>query len=230
MRKVAAYFRSNPVMAVAVAVGIVGVGYFLLTGQQPPAATIQPAPAPATPMAPAAPGPETAPGPAQPPGTPAPVPPATPRPAPGVAAPAGAGRPDPFEPLVRDQPAAPQPGRAVIPPPAPLPPPVFPGQVVPGAPGAPPQPAGTPTPPPKEASTAELIGILGDSGGVAIIKVKGKTYIVNRGDIILNKIRVNIVDALRRLVILEEDGELFELRLGGVSNAHVAASSQPTGT
>lgn len=224
MRKALTYFRSHPIMTMVIAVGIVGIGYLLLAGQQqPPAPTVQPAPTPVAPVAPASPGPVTAPGPIQPPGAPAPA--ATPSPAAGVAVPAGAGRPDPFEPLVRDQATGPQPGRAVIPPPAPLPPPIFPGQVAPLAPGATPTPTATPTPPPKEASTAELIGILGDGGGVAIVKIKGKTYIVNRGDIILNKIRVSVVDAIRRLVILEEDGERFELRLGGVNRAHVAASS-----
>jgi hypothetical protein len=85
--------------------------------------------------------------------------------------------------------------------------------------------APSPTPPPKEASTAELVGILGDGVGAAIIKVGDKTYIVSRGDVILDRIRVTVVDIAKRLVILEQDGERFELKMGGVSHRHVAATA-----
>ncbi len=44
-----------------------------------------------------------------------------------------------------------------------------------------------------------------------------------QGDLINNKIRVAVVDATKGLVILEEEGERFELKLGGVSGGHVAA-------
>ena len=107
-----------------------------------------------------------------------------------------------------------------MPPPAPLPPPLFPGQI-PQQPGA----APGATPPPKEASTAELVGMLGDGAGTAIIKLGDKTYIVSRGDVILDKIRVTVVDIAKRLVILEQDGERFELKMGGVSHRHVAATA-----
>ncbi|OFX28644.1 MAG: hypothetical protein A2Z07_04375 [Armatimonadetes bacterium RBG_16_67_12] len=60
-----------------------------------------------------------------------------------------------------------------------------------------------------------MVGLLGDAGGVAIIKVSGKTYIVGRGDVILNKIKVQVVDLNRRIVILEEAGEQFELKWEG---------------
>ncbi|MBI3998689.1 MAG: hypothetical protein HY355_06610 [Armatimonadetes bacterium] len=118
-----------------------------------------------------------------------------------------AGRPDPFAPLISAVGPG-QPSGVPAPPPAPLPPPLFPGQQPqPGEPPAPP-------PPPKEASAAELVGILGDAGGVAIIKLGGQTFIVSRGDVIKEKIRVMVIDVTKRLVILEEAGEQFELKMG----------------
>ncbi|MDI6771275.1 MAG: hypothetical protein QME77_01635, partial [bacterium] len=137
-----------------------------------------------------------------------------------VAGPVDAGRPDPFAPLVRSETGAAGERPGPVPPPAPLPPPLFPGQT-PGQPG----PAPSPAPPPKEASTAELVGILGDGVGAAIIKIGDKTYIVSLGDVILDKIRVTAVDIAKRLVILEQDGERFELKMGGVSHRHVAATA-----
>jgi hypothetical protein len=94
---------------------------------------------------------------------------------------------------------------------------------VPGAPGAPAAPP-PPPPPPKVASSASVLGILTDSPGVAVIKVEDKTYIVSPGDVILNKIKVQVVDFAKGLVVLEEDGERFELKMGGVSGTHVAAT------
>jgi hypothetical protein len=75
---------------------------------------------------------------------------------------------------------------------------------------------------------AELVGIVGDSTSAAIIRLGGKTYIVSVGDIINDTIRVTVVDALKGLVILEQEGDRFELKLGGVSGGHVA-SSAPSG-
>jgi hypothetical protein len=113
------------------------------------------------------------------------------------------------------------PGTAPVPPPAPLPPPLFPGQPgQPGQPGAPPSPA----PPPKEASTAQLVGILGDTSSVAIIRLGNQTYIVGPGDLLLNKIKVTTIDFTKGLVILEEEGERFELKMGGVNGGHVAVT------
>ncbi len=69
------------------------------------------------------------------------------------------------------------------------------------------------------------MGILGDDGGTAIIKLGDKTYIVSRGDVILDKIKVAVIDIAKRLVIIEQDGERFELKMGGVRHRHVAATA-----
>src|SRR3990170_2357371 len=123
--------------------------------------------------------------------------------------PRAAGRADPFVPLVTAR-AGPAPGpRPVsLPPPAPLPPPLFPG------PGGP-VPVGTPPPPPTRLSAgAQLIGVLGDTGRVAILKIGGQVYIVAQGETIQNRIRVELVDAKEGLVILIEDGQRVEVRFG----------------
>ncbi|MGQ0568527.1 MAG: hypothetical protein ACT4P5_03190 [Armatimonadota bacterium] len=214
MRKAVDYLRTHPVVAIAIVVGLVGI--YILLPRSEPAVVTTPATLPAaTPGAPVPPG--VQPAPVAP--TPAPTP--TPR---VVAGPVDAGRADPFAPLVTVVTGGGgQPSGVPLPPPAPLPPPLFPGQQQPqpGAPGAP----ATPAPPPKLASTAEVIGIMGESGNVAIIRVGGKTYVVSPGDVILEKIKVTVVDFARGVVVLEEDGEQFQLKLGGVSGAHVAASS-----
>jgi hypothetical protein len=204
MRKAVEYLRAHPVIAGAVAVGLVLIVWLVATTPRPqPARVEQPAPVPAaTPAVSATPV-------AQP--APAPVATPSPQPSPRPVAAVDAGRPDPFAPLV-----APAGGEGGItgvpaPPPAPLPPPLFPGQES-GQPGAQPSP---PPPPPKEASTAELVGLLGDGGGVAIVKIGGKIFIVSRGDVILNKIRVQVVDVNKRIVVLEEEGEKFELKWEG---------------
>jgi hypothetical protein len=101
-----------------------------------------------------------------------------------------------------------------------VPPPLSPGSL-PGQQPAPPPP---PPPPPKAASGASVVGILSDSPGVAVIRLDNKTYIVSPGDVILNKVRVQVVDFANGLVVLEEDGERFELKMGGVSGPHVAAT------
>ncbi|MBM3471476.1 MAG: hypothetical protein FJX73_11905 [Armatimonadetes bacterium] len=214
MRRVIEYLRAHPVIAVALAVGVVGGLVLALTAPPPPPTTTEVMPA--APVAVATPAPPQV---AQPVPTPTPAPVPTPSPR-VVAGPVDAGRPDPFAPLVRAETGAGVERPGPVPPPAPLPPPLFPGQT-PLQPGATP----TPAPPPKEASTAELVGILGDGAGTAIIKVGDKTYIVSRGDVILDKIRVTAVDIAKRLVILEQDGERFELKMGGVSHRHVAATA-----
>ena len=68
------------------------------------------------------------------------------------------------------------------------------------------------------------MGYVGDTGSAAVIKLRNETFIVSPGDLIRGKIRVTVIDANKRLVILEEEGERFELKMGGVSGAHVAAS------
>ncbi len=221
MSKAVAYLRTHPVAIVAIVVAVAGIALLLLLPRQPSPAVSTPAPAPAvraagTPApAPAAapPGPQvTTPGAPAPAAAPAPV--ASPR---SAAAAVDAGRPDPFAPLVRA--AAPGTDRGGLPPlpPAPLPPPLFPGQ-------QPPQPGALPSTP-KEAGAAALVGILGDGGAVAIIRLGKETFIVSRGDLIKERIRVEVIDVDKRLVILEQDGEKFELKMGGVSGPHVAASA-----
>ncbi len=212
MPRVIEYLRAHPIMVIALAVGVAGGLVLALTAPPPPQTpVVTPAP-PVTVATPAAPQ-ATPPAPVP---TPVPAPTPTPR---VVAGPVDAGRPDPFAPLVRAETGAAAERPGLVPPPAPLPPPLFPGQT-PQQPGVTP----SPTPPPKEASTAELVGILGDGAGAAIIKLGDKTYIVSRGDVILDKIRVTVVDIAKRLVILEQDGERFELKMGGVSHRHVAAT------
>ena len=227
MRKAVAYLRTHPVMALLIVAGIAAIVMLVILPQRSPSvqttesaptasvASPQPAAAPApAPASPAAPGLSPA----------APTVAATPKP--GTTPQAGtapkpgavdAGRPDPFGPLVRAQ--QPGSGGGGLPPlpPAPLPPPLFPGQQ-PGQPG-------TAPPAPKEASGAALVGILGDGGAVAIIKIGKDTFIVVPGDVISGKIRVEVIDVAKRLVILEQEGERFELKMGGVSGPHVAAAA-----
>ncbi|MDR7544828.1 MAG: hypothetical protein QN120_11340 [Armatimonadota bacterium] len=215
MRKAIEYLKAHPVIPIAIVVGLIGVIVLYPRGPSRVPVTEQPplAPAPAASpalVAPAAPTPPAMPAPQV--ATPSP----SPAPLPAAVGAVGTGRPDPFAPLVVA--AAGGPAGVPLPPPAPLPPPLFPGQ----APGQP-SPAPTPTPPPKEASMAQLVGVLGDGGGVAIVRLEGKTYIVGVGDVILDKIKVAVVDVARFLVVLEQEGERFELKLGGVNGAHVAA-------
>jgi hypothetical protein len=106
-------------------------------------------------------------------------------------------------------------------PPAPFPPPLFPG-VPPGVPA--PVPTPEPPPPPKEASRAQLVGILGNTGAVAIVRLDGKTHIVAVGELILEKIRVALIDVERGLVVLEQEGERFELTLVEVRGANVVTT------
>jgi len=76
---------------------------------------------------------------------------------------------------------------------------------------------GTPPPPPPPArlsAGAQLIGVLGDTGRVAIIKIGGQVYIIAQGEMIQNRIRVELVDAKEGLVILIEDGQRVEVRFG----------------
>ncbi len=200
MNRLTGLFRRYPLASAVLLVAIVAAVILLRpTGRQTGTA-VRP-----TPLAPA----PATPGPA---GTPqvAPSPAATPAPAVASppAPPQAAGRADPFVPLVSAR-AGPAPGpRPVsLPPPAPLPPPLFPG---PGGPG----PAATPPPPARLSQSAQLIGVLGDTGRVAIIKVGGQVYVVAQGEMIQNNIRVELVDAKEGLVILMEDGQRFEVRFG----------------
>jgi hypothetical protein len=206
MRKAVDYLRAHPIIAVALVVGVVGV--LLLWPRPQPVSTPSSGPAPAPAPQAAPPSPAAAVPPAGPPsGEPAAAPTPTPTPR-RVAAPVDAGRPDPFQPLVVQASGAPG---VPVPPPAPLPPPLFPGQGQPG------QPAAPAPPPAKAASRAEVIGVMGDNGGVAVVRLDGQTYVVSRGDVILDKIRVTRIDAVRGVVVLEEDGEQFQRVIEGRS-------------
>ncbi|MCL6554302.1 MAG: general secretion pathway protein GspB [Firmicutes bacterium] len=210
MRKAVAYLRTHPLVAGALAIALVVVAVTVWPRQGPPPTPATSPPRPAVSPQAAAPTPEA---------SPQPQPAPSPTPSPTPAALPGAGRLDPFAPLVVAE--APRPASGPVPPPAPLPPPLFPGQQVPGQPA----PAPMPTPPPKEASTAELVGLVNDSVSVAIVRVGGQTYIVSPGDVIKDKIRVTAIDPEQRLVVLEEDGQRFELRMGEVRARHVAATT-----
>jgi hypothetical protein len=76
------------------------------------------------------------------------------------------------------------------------------------------------------ATTAQLVGVLGNTGRVAIIRLGGKVYIVAQGEMIEERIRVELVDAKEGLVVLIENGQRFEVRfaprIGGVNTPHVA--------
>lgn len=203
MSRLTSLVRRYPVASIAV-VGLIAVGgFFLLTADRQPrtgSAVAPPQPA-ATPL-----GPVVTPA---PPSTPAPAPSPVVAPPPPPAQ--AAGRADPFAPLVRAQVGggAPAPGPA-LPPPPPLPPPLFPGPgAPPGAPGVPPSPA-----PARLSSGAQLVGVLGDTGKVAIIKIGNEVFIVAQGEMIQDRIRVELVDADAGLVVLIEDGERVELRFG----------------
>jgi len=200
MNRFTALIRRYPIASVGLLVAIVA-GVILLRPKTP-TAVVQPPPPAASPAIPVPAGtPQVAPSPAA---TPAPAA-ASPPP------PQAAGRADPFVPLVTAR-AGPAPGPQPVslPPPAPLPPPLFPG------PGGP-VPVGTPPPPPPPArlsAGAQLIGVLGDTGRVAIIKIGGQVYIIAQGEMIQNRIRVELVDAKEGLVILIEDGQRVEVRFG----------------
>jgi hypothetical protein len=217
MSKAIAYLRANPIMAGALAILIIAIVYFAISSPKGPqgAVSTTPGAGPSQPsVSPAMPAPQASPS------GQAPAPQASPTPGPrAMAAPSDAGRPDPFLPIVRGGPGSgARPGSVPAPPPAPLPPPLFPGQQQ-----QQPAPAVTPPPPPKEASGAVLVGIVGDNGSVAIIRLGRETYIVSPGDVIKDKIKVTVIDVAKSIVIIEQEGERFELRMGGVSGRNVAA-------
>lgn len=198
MNRLTSLVRRYPVASIAIVVALAVGGFYLLSGRSPeppPAATVTQGPV-ATPVTP---GPAATPAPAP---TSAAVPPQPPQ---------AAGRADPFNPLVRAQVGGGAPAAPVnLPPPPPLPPPLFPG---PGAsPGT--APGQGPAPVVRLSAGAQLIGVLGDTGRVAIIKIGNEIFIVAQGEMIQNRIRVELVDALDGLVILIEDGERVELRFG----------------
>ncbi len=200
MNRLTSLVRRYPIPSIAVLVAVAGGGFLLLSGgPQPPTggAVVTPAPV-ASPVTPA-PAPTGA-------APPAPVPTPVPPPPPAQAA----GRADPFAPLVRAQAGGGPPAPPVsLPPPPPLPPPLFPGPgASPGAPGAAP-PAVV-----RLSAGAQLVGVLGDTGKVAIIKIGNEVFIVAQGEMIQNRIRVEVVDANAGLVVLIEDGERVELRFG----------------
>lgn len=207
MNRLLTLARRYPVAAIALGILVVVFVWFLSS---------RPAPTIVTPVPTSEPTPAATPGPViaspQPGPTPVVVPPPPPQ---------AAGRADPFVPLVRSQAARPAP---VSLPPPPLPPPLFPGGPGPGAPGGP-----TPPSPVAMATTAQLVGVLGDTGRVAIIRLGGKVYVVAQGEMIEERIRVELVDAKEGLVVLIENGQRFEVRfaprIGGVNTPHVAHRS-----
>lgn len=198
MNRLLALVRRYPIASAAAVVGIIAIVY-LFAAQGPAPAPPAAQPSPAAPAASPAPAPPQA------------APPAPASPAPAVAspppAPQAAGRADPFVPLVRARVGpAPGPQPVTLPPPAPLPPPLFPGPEA--SPGVPPPPP----PPVRLSASAQLIGVLGDTGRVAIIRIGGQVYVVAQGEMIQDKIRVELVDATAGVVVLIEDGQRFEVR------------------
>jgi hypothetical protein len=200
MNQLTSLVRRYPIATAALVIAIIA-GVFLLRPQRPPSAR-QPAP----PQLAASPAPQP-----EPQVSPAPQAAPAPAPASPPPPPQAAGRSDPFVPLVSAR-AGPAPGpRPVsLPPPAPLPPPLFPS---PGGPAPAPAPA-TPAPPPRLSAGAQLVGVLGDTGRVAILRLNGQIYIVAQGEMIQDRVRVELVDANDGLVILIEDGQRFEVRFG----------------
>ncbi len=207
MNRLLALVRRYPIASVALVIAIGAVSYLALTGRSPsPGAGVAPTPQ-VTRVTPAPTSPPVA--------AVTPTPPAPASPAPSPAAPQAAGRADPFTPLVKARVGgAPGLRPGALPPPPPLPPPLFPGPET--SPAAPPTPVTTPAPPPppRVSEGAQLIGVLGDTGRVAILRVGGQIYIVAQGETIQDKIRVELVDANEGLVVLIEDGQRFEVRFG----------------
>lgn len=208
MNRLLTLARRYPFAAVALGIAVVVLVWLFLSNR---ATTV------VTPVPTSEPTPAATPGPVIAAPQPVPTPVVIPPPPP----PQAAGRADPFVPLVRSQAA--RPGPVSLPPPAPLPPPLFPGGPGPGVPG------GTPPSPVAMATTAQLVGVLGDTGRVAIIRLGGKVYIVAQGEMIEERIRVELVDAKEGLVVLIENGQRFEVRfaprIGGVNTPHVAHRS-----
>lgn len=207
MNRLLTLARRYPFAAVALGIAVVVLVWQFLLNRPESATVVTPVPT-FTPTPAATPGPVIA--------SPQPVP--TPVVVPPPPPPQAAGRANPFVPLVRSGAARPAP--VSLPPPAPLPPPLFPGGPGPGVPG------GTPPSPVAMATTAQLVGVLGDTGRVAIIRLGGKVYIVAQGEMIEERIRVELVDAKEGLVVLIENGQRFEVRfaprIGGVNTPHVA--------
>jgi len=142
----------------------------------------------------------------------------------------GAGRPDPFQPLVVEKPAG-QPRRpALAPPTAPavpaVPPLPLPPPSVPPPPPAAPQPATAPqqqaAPPPQPApaqgaSLPKLVitGILSNARPLAIVRAGGTTSIVAEGEEVIPGVKVVRIEPEAGRVVVEVNGRSVEVRLGG---------------
>lgn len=162
------------------------------------------------------------------------APPAAPLPqAPAKAAPIpslqGAGRPDPFQPLVVEKPAG-QPRRPALAPPAapvvpavpplPLPPPSVPPPPPTQQPATVPQQPAAPPPQPAPAqgpSFPQLVitGILSNARPLAIVRAGGTTSIVAEGEEVIPGVKVVRIEPEAGRVVVEVNGRSVEVRLGG---------------
>ena len=138
----------------------------------------------------------------------------------------GAGRPDPFQPLVVEKPAG-QPRRPALTPPAtpvvpavpplPLPPPPSPPQVSPPIPQKPevqqpPTPAPVQEPP---LPALAVTGIFSDARPLAIVRAGGTTSIVAEGEEVIPGVKVVRIEPEGGRVVVEVNGRSVEVRLGG---------------
>lgn len=118
--------------------------------------------------------------------------------------PPGAGRPNPFQPLISPQaPSAPAGGGAPLPPVPPLAPglPAAPASATPPVPAAPPAPEFT------------LVGFLWGDRALAVLQDSQGSYIVAPGDIVRPGVRVVAIDVRREVVELDQHGTKFSVGL-----------------
>ncbi|MDR5695452.1 MAG: hypothetical protein QN198_10655 [Armatimonadota bacterium] len=204
-------FRTRPaLMWGLVLLAVIGLGYAGIRTFTPPAPQVSGPPQPSEKQAP---------------------PPAQPSQGATKAAPIpilqGAGRLDPFQPLVVEKPAeqpkrpALTPSAAPAVPPLPLPPPPSPPapSPAPQPPAVPQQPAvpKPPAPPAQEPPIPALAitGILSDARPLAIIRAGGTTSIVAEGEEVIPGVKVVRIEPEARRVVVAVDGKNVEVRLGG---------------
>lgn len=211
MAKIREFLKQNPLAGWALVLVLIAASGYLLASRlfgggaapqaSPPAAPAAATPRPTPPTAPAA-RPVPAPAPA-----PSPAPTAGPPVGQAVVPPGPVGRPDPFDPLVREstgRPAPPPPPSGVSLPPPPFPPAGSQPLPPPPLPGAGPAPGGP----------VAVTGIVGNSHAVAIVVVGGRTAVVGPGDEI-GDLRVVRVDPVRRMVVFLQAGRRLDVRMGG---------------
>ncbi len=196
--------RRYPVAAIAVVVGIVGLGGWMLyqsrlSHEQPNAVTppiTPPIGTPVTPTAPAGSAPAVTPT--------SPSAPAQTGPGQGgtPVVPGGEGRANPFQPLAGSPGSNPAPGGGVtLPPVPPLP------ATGPAGPGQ-----GT-VPPVPPAPEYRLVGFLWGDAAFVILEDGQGSYIVGPGDTVKPGVRVVAIDVRREVVRLDRDGTAVELTL-----------------